>query len=788
MKKIYLQFVSQRDGHPLSGITVQLQRTEGEARLQLASLTTNRNGYVIFKAPLDNGRHALTANGEVIFDDDIRKLHNITDAGLLQFSLDVKGIEPSGPIDLTSATWHQEPLGVDDINIIPDVFPDLGTAVFGSGPCARNIPSDQVPQIYDLYEIEKTGEQILTCVEEAEGEPFAITQGFLHHFQTQWDYLGLSLGHLVKSISLLPCEKVTVATSDFQMRYRASTSEQRDQIEGQTSSLTSNQSVSEVMNAASSSLGVDVGVAVQAGQSTGLSGSMFGVSAAVRAIMGITSSIGVNFNTSRFTANASRKVTQAIQAAAQAWRRNTSTSVYEVTESQKHFASTRTICNNNHCHTLNVFFREVHENYKVSTFYRGKQEVVLVPQEVRTFTPELALCARHVLEGALLDASLETCFDSLQRSVNAPDPDDAGGDTTSPTSSREVRISVRIGNNGLHKNAKMQLRIKMKNGTLRTVDFTPGTRWKRNSSSTVTLSIAQIDVAEIAEIGLRNNSGSAVRIDSITFSFIMDDGSGILDVATGSMGKLRGKTESFLRSTFVAPADDEAEDPLAALDAQAQSQHDAMCSKALVTHLNCHKHYYNQMLWLSEDPNARLCRYEKIICGKVSLADLVVPVPLAVAGCALAFERLDTEYIEATDDTAEDKRLVTLSSPGVHADAALGQCTTCEEIDPDRYWDWSKTPCNCSGDTTPPAPSPTGLPDTWFSENADAISELLDTSSIGEGTSNSLVAAFGAELAKSLFKAATSGGSKQAATLLTKLIEELGKADGKEKKPKKKTG
>ena len=126
---------------------------------------------------------------------------------------------------------------------------------------------------------------------------------------------------------------------------------------------------------------------------------------------------------------------------------------------------------------------------------------------------------------------------------------------------------------------------------------------------------------------------------------------------------------------------------------------DADCADRLLAHLNCHKLYYNSLLWLLEDPNERFCRFDRIKCGPsgTSLADLVILEPLGVMGCHVAFAKADGDFIPHDGEPIVAEQLLTLPTPGIFADAALGQCSACETIDPDVYWNWKDSPCPACG-------------------------------------------------------------------------------------------
>jgi hypothetical protein len=222
------------------------------------------------------------------------------------------------------------------------------------------------------------------------------------------------------------------------------------------------------------------------------------------------------------------------------------------------------------------------------------------------------------------------------------------------------------------------------------------------------------------------------------------------------------------------------------------------CADRLLAHLNCHKLYYNSLLWLLEDPNERFCRFDRIKCGPggTSLADLVIPEPLGVMGCHVAFAKADGDYVPHDGEPVVAEQLLTLPTPGIFADAALGQCSACEKIDRDVYWDWSDSPCMCkpaAAQLKNPAETPLfpagALP---FATLPTAV-WATGVAPPGDGIANSLVATFGAALASAILPGKDSGKNvdKELAdlqTLLTKMLEaakDAGKgAPGKPDAPK----
>lgn len=134
------------------------------------------------------------------------------------------------------------------------------------------------------------------------------------------------------------------------------------------------------------------------------------------------------------------------------------------------------------------------------------------------------------------------------------------------------------------------------------------------------------------------------------------------------------------------------------------SHEERCCIDRLLKHLNSNKVHYNRAIWLAEDPDARAVRFNKIpmvtIAGKGSLLDAIENHPLAIYGDNIAFP-----IAGSTETTIENKqgkkeyvsisieKLVSLPVRGIFAEAKLGSCNSCEELDITRFWDWQKSPC-----------------------------------------------------------------------------------------------
>lgn len=195
---------------------------------------------------------------------------------------------------------------------------------------------------------------------------------------------------------------------------------------------------------------------------------------------------------------------------------------------------------------------------------------------------------------------------------------------------------------------------------------------------------------------------------------------------------------------------------------------EASCGiKKLLGHLNCHKRYYNSIVWLNADPNERVMKWSCCTRGiqPFSLIGLIENTPLTVYGDFVVFPMAGGELLD--DPTVLPvSRLVTMPTPGVYAEGILGQCDTCEVIDPNRRWDWKDSPCPDTAPKVDSPPSPqTG---TKLSDlKADALTSLITFSSVPDAPASGIK-----DLITTLLASADKG-SAEAKDILAKLLETI---------------
>lgn len=748
----------------------------------LGSLRTSRHGFSIFSLTRLRDTLARVRSLAVRFAGRADLTYELNPAalaaGTAYFPFSLPTIDP--PLEAAEpGPWLDGGIEPDDVAAIPSAFPDLGDLEFGDDYCGRLIPNDRTVRVFSHNYVVRTGRDSLlgTIVggrsgaikvggshvalhQESDGS-IHIDEGDLANFQIKWLRLGYTFGDLLYSLPLAPCESVSLAISHWEQAQSARAEQTTSSQEGQSSSYFSHGAVAETMNALTNQW--HVGAATSSGSSAGGGGSGSGVvygmllkaTGALQTTVGST--LAGSYDRSRFAANATRDMSNSIQQAAEAWRRDHQVVVMEQKESEDQTVSTRTVCNNNHCHVLNIFYHEVLCNHRVSTRLMGHREVYLVPYELMTFDRASASCLRPILAPFLLDQSLLTCSDA------GPEV----GPPPAPKKVNKFRIELTI--DGVTGQPWfLSLRIVARVGGPQDIFVPRSDNWAGGYTYQYDVDTSDYLPEDLRQAGisLRGMGGAifntaVVTVSSFKISMLDPDSGQWTQIAAGAPGMV---VRQGIFQANVSQVGDTTTDGGDTDD----------CLGKLVAHLNCNLYYYNSLLWLLEDPNERIDRLDQVVCGSGRLLDLILPEPVAVIGHYVAFAKSGSDYEPSEEQPVIEDRLVVVPTPGIFADAALGHCTTCEAVDETKYWDWSKTPCLCCGAApalkVPEASSLLGNAAATFPAYPTTnLTNLVGTGADAGAGANSLVTAFGSTLVTAMLS------GKGASEELGQLKELLGK-------------
>jgi hypothetical protein len=222
--------------------------------------------------------------------------------------------------------------------------------------------------------------------------------------------VGHSLGRLVYSLPLAPCESVNLAVIDWSRTDEA----QRGEDLTVREQLIHNQRRDRIIEET-----VTAGLAEwQRGGSVmgGLAGSYNSGALAISGAAGgayATSSGDRNIDVSTV-----QRIADNISQASNSVRNLHSTVVIQSTQKERDVVQTRTVTNHNHCHAMTVLYYEVLRHYRVVTKLQTIQKGIMIKFPTIKFDMnniENILNYRLTLEQALLDNRLSSYFDNLAK-------------------------------------------------------------------------------------------------------------------------------------------------------------------------------------------------------------------------------------------------------------------------------------------------------------------------------------------------------------------------------------
>jgi hypothetical protein len=634
-------------------------------------------------------------------------------------------------------TSMQDP-GILDWRMSPGSFTLAGALLVGEDGCETLLPTNLATQRWRFAQVARVANTLWErrsdeTVQDQRGVSRVIWEeryrlGRIFEYTTEWFPMGHSLGQLAYSLPLAPGEVVKIAVLDWS-RSDAGT---RDEATSLSESLVHDQvrdrSLTESVHALLDEWqrgGTFMGGVAASG---GMGGGGMGLGGAASLGGAYTTSSG----TRNLTADTSQRIADAFHQASSALRELRSTVVVQTEQQEGSQAQTRVVANYNHSHALTLLYYEVLRHFRVVTRLATSRPALLVDFHLNrtAFRDEGTLLAhRAELEAGLLDRRLLPAFDALDRvrvgraafeaSKTAPKPPGPGDAWID-----RMQITIATGGaGGGGTDGDPYIDLKLVSGaTVETHQIEPNDTsnprllghpgyddFEDGDKDTYGLKPqAPLKWADLRGFVVGLDGGGDWRIDHLKLEGFTLAGDPILlhdaafgrdlpnDTETTELLTLRppaGPAPPGMES-FVAPADLQAVDLLA-------------------RHLEAHRHHYDRLLWLGEDPNDRAVRFEHYALDGTPLLELIENRAIEVSGDwvafplaaddpapgatpspeALARRAFDAPAVDVTDPTDEFiEQLLTLPSRGVFAEAKLGHCNASEFIDPMRFWDWQTSP------------------------------------------------------------------------------------------------
>lgn len=757
-------FADEKTGHPVAGLLVSFFSDTPRAtsssptassrnqRQQLASLQTDSAGYVSFKFD----RASLAANSHLVVTYGAGRgdalVLNVADllAGpdTHTIHLDASAQPPTVPhLGLPSVLSPD----VQDLAVSPasiGLIPHLST---GSGLCGQLAPTVMGVRRFGAFHILPDDICHPTIVNCAGNTQFV--HGTMLEYEITWNPVGTALGELLNTITLAPCEQVNVAVADWMRREMASQTQATDVQQQSFQEMTHDRLILETMQ--STVKNKSIAGAVGGSRSSGLS---FPLKDGAK--LDLTSSFAGGFSgsaqTQNIAINTTNQLSEHITQAASFVASQRSTIVFQATASEQQTYQTRTVRNHNHCHTLTLVYYQINRNYLVETDYKGKRDVILVKYDNADFDAQRAYCSAEVLKEALLDQSLLPCFDELADALFCCDKKPVGKDVLMDS----LTITLKVADFALNPPSGISLILATINGQVNLPPISmQGIQVGATFTQTVNLPgpIDPKTITSVVAFFTYNFSIHSFAVSSIDITYHAVSYNTPLSLyssqaltSVGSFLDMPAKAELPPITTGANPCVDE-----------------SCCVQKLLGHLNCHKRYYNNLLWLSEDPNERIMRWSCCLKdeGPFSLISQIENDPITIYGDFVVFPAAGSQLVDDSSVLPVFK-LVTMPTPGVYSEGILGQCDTCERIDPNRFWNWKDSPCpdNAPAVASPPNPQADVKPGDL---KTDAISNLITFSSVPDAPDSVLK-----DLLSSLVSKADSG-SAEAKELLNNLLQKL---------------
>ncbi|WP_043688085.1 carboxypeptidase-like regulatory domain-containing protein [Streptomyces xylophagus] len=781
-------FVLHQDtGRPVSGVNVVARARVNGTENSLGLLTTDEAGYVSFDLPgVVDGTVSLEIVGEpdsaatvagAEQASDGRQRASVTSAD----SAVVLRVDPTrlGRGATPARPAIQAP-DTRDWELSPASFVTPRTLALGEGDCATPVrsalPVQQIrfvqivrrptpparspvgprPAPRDLGAAEPAGapgraevsNPLLDPISPASDVVLGILPCDILEYEQTWQDVGESLGTLLYSLPLAPCESVRIAVIEAERSDEAARSDAIDAREDLTHLLFRDRNITEtVKGALRESQG---GSSFMAGQGAAYSGSWENVGT-----FGVTHAIGYASSQSwgrrKVEAASAQDLHDATVQNTGYVRSLNSTVIVHGSQAERHQLETRTITNHNHCHALTVQYYEVLRRLSLRTRLVGSRPGVLIPYRGLHFTsPYPTISQRNVLDtpaghledfvvdpqrddlhlvnrlrpmlqDSLLEPRLRPNFDAVRRLLfyaqGIPAPPAAAPATSDfliervdatvlrgrwGTDSDVVRLTLNGGGILFKEAGRLTRKVTLKD---------PGF-WgdhEEYEDSPEELGPFKLQLASpvlrsaIKECAIDFDPGSGGSDFSLRGLKVLARGYGgeeevIVDETSGRNFDGAG-VEPFSvlapKPPAAAPSDGQATAAEQAAQAAARRAQDVGLAWELITHLHDHRDTYGPRLVAMKEPMWFAEALDQAM-GRGTARDSIDSVPVAISGHHLVFSYYGEDASSRPlppDAEQPAATIVSLPTRGVLAEAQLGSCNACEKRDVTRFWKWEESPC-----------------------------------------------------------------------------------------------
>ena len=246
-----------------------------------------------------------------------------------------------------------------------------------------------------------------------------IAHGHILQFRQIWKADGYSLGDLVYSLPLAPCQKKEIVIVDWDRRESAIRSESRVFEERLDARLEHDRGISEIVKSVLTEN-------VRGGSSSNVwaAGGGFGLGIPIGSgFLGIGGSGGAGGASSKAWQDSSRSLSastlqqlrERITQSASALRSQRISVVQSVRQGETHQVQSEVVANHNHCHAITVEYFEVLQHFQIHHRLTSVRECLFIPLLMTEFTDTKVIRWRDAIEPFLLKRELAEGFDAIER-------------------------------------------------------------------------------------------------------------------------------------------------------------------------------------------------------------------------------------------------------------------------------------------------------------------------------------------------------------------------------------
>lgn len=260
-------------------------------------------------------------------------------------------------------------------------------------------------------------------------ENTTISHGHILQFKQVWKADGYSLGDLLYSLPLAPCQEKQIAIVDWDRKEEASRTEGQSVSESLSANLSRDRDIDEIINstfnenvnARSSNKTSSTSGGGSGGLGFSMGGFTLGASGGVSHSGSSSVSSASQASSRNLAGNTLNRLQDNVSQSASSVRSQRNTVIQAVGQNESVNIQTEVIKNNNHCHSMTVEYFEVLKHYAVEQELVDAQECLFVPLPMSNFDHEKVLRWKNTLRASMYGKALLKGFDAIERIESSND-------------------------------------------------------------------------------------------------------------------------------------------------------------------------------------------------------------------------------------------------------------------------------------------------------------------------------------------------------------------------------